>query len=242
MPAPHPTWGRGVTVLAGHSPAPLWPHSHVLLGFLHSAGWVHATHFGVGSRQARRADSSPQSAMGAGHSPLVAVLPWTSSEFFPDAEWSWVTLGGRAWGTLGRRPTVWKEQRGALGALPFEASPSSCTDISRRQQPAGRPGGVPGGGSPGDQAPSVARSLMLPSPGSQNALVACPGVPWLGGAAGLMAFRSALRFEDLSLPSLLRRDGVFPASTAHGGVSEGPEALPGRVSAFSRVSAARGTN
>ncbi|XP_061061505.1 ceramide kinase isoform X2 [Eubalaena glacialis] len=36
-----------------------------------------------------------------------------------------------------------------------------------------------------------------------------------------------LRFEDLPLPSLLRRDSVLPASTAHGGLPEGQETLPG---------------
>lgn len=39
------------------------------------------------------------------------------------------------------------------------------------------------------------------------------------------------RPEDLSVPSLLRRDGVLPPGTAHRGVPEGREALPSRVSA-----------
>lgn len=41
----------------------------------------------------------------------------------------------------------------------------------------------------------------------------------------------APRPEDLSVPSLLRRDGVLPPGTAHRGVPEGREALPSRVSA-----------
>lgn len=36
---------------------------------------------------------------------------------------------------------------------------------------------------------------------------------------------SVLRFEDLPLPSLLRRDSVLLASTAHGGLPEGQETL-----------------
>ena len=41
---------------------------------------------------------------------------------------------------------------------------------------------------------------------------------------------SVLRVEDLLLPSLLRRHSVLPASSAHGGLPEGPETLPGGVS------------
>lgn len=43
--------------------------------------------------------------------------------------------------------------------------------------------------------------------------------------------RPAPRPEDLSVPPLLRRDGVLPPGTAHRGVPEGREALPSRVSA-----------
>lgn len=40
----------------------------------------------------------------------------------------------------------------------------------------------------------------------------------------------SFRPEDLPVPSLLRGHGVLPPGAAHGGVSAGREALPGRVS------------
>lgn len=73
-------------------------------------------------------------------------------------ELSWVTLGGRAWETPGRRPTVWKEQRGGCGGSALR-SVSFSADVrgsSRCQRPEGRPGGVMVGGSPGDQVPRMA--------------------------------------------------------------------------------------
>lgn len=51
-----------------------------------------------------------------------------------------------------------------------------------------------------------------------------------GDDAGLTPSCSVLRFEDLPVTSLLRRDGIFSAGATHGGVSAGQEALPGGVS------------
>lgn len=113
-----------------------------------------------------------------------------------------------------------------------------------------RPRGVPGGrdapsangeGGPGGREPAAPQDRGSGSARGRRGPVLlrtlCPRRPRrpASPSAKLTGVsspsRSVLRVEDLLLPSLLRRHSVLPASSAHGGLPKGPEALPGGVSA-----------
>ena len=182
----------------------------------------------------RRLDRQPATASQRGRHGLGAVPPGLCPEFLHDTKV--VDDGVKPGGALGAsqggtcRPRRRGHDEGSLVAktspLPvWKAALAAGSLQSSVMVVAAQP--EVGGGRVLLQTLCPQAGALRPRFAEADGTVSCAG----SGACGCVSpSRSVLRFEDLPLPSLLRRDSVLPASTAHGGLPEGQETLPGGVS------------